>query len=368
MVDRCAAFPPHDQVLDATCLPVAYMAPPIIDTRYSSQSSDPLTRGDGVVSMPSSPMPWPKSPTLRLTGQTSTKEPVSTHAPLFFPSSSPDPLPKRRRAAATNSKVTVKEARVQALADRQRWREANRTRHRKSDTMRDLIMQWDTSLFAPNTGLLHKVHDTVNERLTSEMVTIEPREPSLADQLHPDRFGTVRFKRKVRSRYDPVQKWWEPLAEEICISEPTLVMVAGGEQVLRAVEDGSLADRISTNVPDHPQTQRLLLIIGLDTHLRHLRNQANRAFAAGVRQQIQGQGMATVIKHHEQAGEKVERALLQLQLQHRCHVVRAVTVDEAAEWLYAIASDVSFRPYKCVVPTNPGSCNLFLWHAARRRH
>ena len=159
MVDRCAAFPPHDQVLDATCLPVAYMAPPIIDTRYSSQSSDPLTRGDGVVSMPSSPMPWPKSPTLRLTGQTSTKEPVSTHAPLFFPSSSPDPLPKRRRAAATNSKVTVKEARVQALADRQRWREANRTRHRKSDTMRDLIMQWDTSLFAPNTGLLHKVHD-----------------------------------------------------------------------------------------------------------------------------------------------------------------------------------------------------------------
>ena len=165
-----------------------------------------------------------------------------------------------------------------------------------------------------------------------------------------------------------MQKWWEPLAEEICISEPTLVMVAGGEQVLRAVEDGSLADRISTNVPDHPQTQRLLLIIGLDTHLRHLRNQANRAFAAGVRQQIQGQGMATVIKHHEQAGEKVERALLQLQLQHRCHVVRAVTVDEAAEWLYAIASDVSFRPYKCVVPTNPGSCNLFLWHAARRRH
>ncbi|WFD18670.1 hypothetical protein MCAP1_000877 [Malassezia caprae] len=267
------------------------------------------------------------------------------HAPLFFPSSSPDPPPKRHRVATSTEKVSAKEARVRALAERQRWREANRTRHRKSDTMRDLIVQWDTSLFVPTTGLLHKAHDMVRERLTADMVTIEPREPSLAEQLHPDRFGTVRFKRKVRSRYDPAQKWWEPLAEEMCISEPTLVMVAGGEQVLDAVEDGSLANRIHATVSD-PQTQCLLLMIGLDAHLRHLRNQANRAFAAGVRQQLQSQGTATVTIPCDEASEKVERALLQLQLKHRCHVIRAVTVDEAAEWLYAIASDISFRPYK----------------------
>lgn len=291
------------------------------------------------------------------------------HAPLFFPSSSPpEPPSKRLRGINTNDKTSNKEARVQALAERQRWREANRTRHRKSDTMRDLIVQWDTSLFAPNTGLLHKVHHVIHERLTAEAVTIEPREPSLADQLHPDRFGTVRFKRKVRSRYDPVQKWWEPLDEEICISEPTLVMVAAGEQILGAVKDGSLADRIQMNVPDHPQTQRLLLMIGLDAHLRHLRSQANRAFAAGVRQQIQGQGTASVTIPHDQASDKIERALLQLQLRHRCHVVRAVTVEEAAEWLYAIASDVSFRPYKYVSLADPGSCSLCLWRVARPRH
>lgn len=248
---------------------------------------------------------------------------------------------------------------MKALVERQRWRDANRTRHRKSDTMRDLIVQWDTNLFATNTGLLHKVHDTFHERLTAEMVTIEPREPSLAEQLHPDRFGTLRFMRKVRSRYDPAQKWWEPLSEEICISEPTLVMVAGGEQVLGAVEDGSLVNRIRRTVPDYRQTQCLLLIIGLDAHLRHLRNQANRAFVAGVRQHIQGQGTTVTIPHY-QASENVERALLQLQLQHRCHVIRVVTVDEAVEWLYAIASDISFRPYKCVIQLTqaPAVCSL----------
>ncbi|WFD26356.1 hypothetical protein MNAN1_001337 [Malassezia nana] len=315
-------------------------------TEPSPSNPGPANVADNHI--PSSPTAWPRSPTLHVSGHSSTVDVGLTQVPLIHSNSpSPEPLTKRRRAPDTAKKASNKEERVQALSERQRWREANRTRHRKSDTMRDLIVQWDTSLFAPGTGLLCKVHDTIHERLSAEMVTVEPRDISLTERLQSHRFGIVRFKRKVRSRYDPVQKWWEPLDEETCVSESTIVMVAQGEQVLAAVEDGSLADRIHANTSGHDQSQRLLLVIGLEAHLRHLRNQANRAFAAGVRQHIQGQGpVASVTIPSDLASEKVERALLLLQIQHRCHVVRAATPEEAVEWLYAISSDVSFRPYK----------------------
>ena len=100
--------------------------------------------------------------------------------PLFFSSSpTPPPPPKRR---------PVK----RAPTEHQRWREANRVRRRRADTMRDLIVHMDTGLAEE---LWSDIYVQIRARLQDDEATLR-----LVPRTAP--MGRLVFERKVRSTYD----------------------------------------------------------------------------------------------------------------------------------------------------------------------
>ena len=243
--------------------------------------------------------------------------------PLFFSSSpTPPPPPKRR---------PVK----RAPTEHQRWREANRVRRRRADTMRDLIVHMDTGLAEE---LWSDIYVQIRARLQDDEATL---------RLVPRRAPMSRlvFERKVRSTYDPIQQLWEPLADEQIVREPTLVFVAAARHILDSTNDEVLAQMDECE-------QRILLIMGLESLLRQVRTRQNRDYAHSIRQRMQGHA-SDVQMPNDDTRERIERRLLQLQLEHQCHIVRLEKQEEAVEWVHALASDISIRPYKRIQSEAP---------------
>lgn len=297
------------------------------------------------------------SPTLLVRSQRQQVD-LECSSPLFLgdrtsPSPAPTPArPRSRRVRLTAEERARKHAeRVKELADRQRWREANRIRQRRSDTMQDLIIRFDAELAQ---DALASVMTPLREKLESDGATIQIEPPSLVRSAK--RFGMIVFERRVRSEYDPIQKLWAPLDEEQILRESTCLHIATSTALLQSINENKLADHIMNATPpalgtdvqvDEP-ARHVLVILGLDTHLQQQRNAKNRAYAEGVRHRMQsGQGAVTLrLPNEEDLRPKIEHALLQLQMLNNCHVVRVPQLNDAVNWLYSIACDVSIRPYK----------------------
>ena len=179
--------------------------------------------------------------------------------PLFFSSSpTPPPPPKRRPVKRTPT-------------EHQRWREANRVRRRRADTMRDLIVHMDTGLAEE---LWSDIYVQIRARLQDDEATLR-----LVPRTAP--MSRLVFERKVRSTYDPIQQLWEPLADEQIVREPTLVFVAAARHILDSTNDEVLAQMDECE-------QRILLIMGLESLLRQVRTRQNRDYAHSIRQRMQG--------------------------------------------------------------------------------
>ncbi|KAL4402949.1 double-strand break repair protein [Malassezia pachydermatis] len=122
--------------------------------------------------------------------------------------------------------------------------------------------------------------------------------------------------------------------------------VASAQQVITAIDNDSLQALFVTEMDNTAEArQNILLILGLDAWLKSQRTRENRAYAEEVRQRIQGQSNGSLSVPKDQHRD-VERMLLDLELRYCCHIIRVNTHEELSEWIYSIASDVSFRPYR----------------------
>ena len=228
------------------------------------------------LSSPPRPVDIQSSPTLEARTARRAAAPLD---PLFFSSSpTPPPPPKRR---------PVK----RAPTEQQRWREANRVRRRRADTMRDLIVHMDTGLAE---GLWSDIYVQIRARLQDDEATLR-----LVPRTAP--MGRLVFERKVRSTYDPIQQLWEPLADEQIVREPTLVFVAAARHILDTTNDEVLAQMDECE-------QRILLIMGLESLLRQVRTRQNRDYAHSIRQRMQGHA-SDVQMPNDDTRERIERRL-----------------------------------------------------------
>ncbi|WFD32197.1 hypothetical protein MSPP1_003240 [Malassezia sp. CBS 17886] len=241
---------------------------------------------------------------------------------------------------------------------KQRWREANRVRLRKSDTMRDLVIRVDAGLVTGESSALGCVFSELRTRWEADGASVHVAATRLAQQLDRDACcGTICFERRVRSRYDPVQKHWEPLDDERLLREAVLLVVLTAEQLVAALADGSLRTQIASATAAAPATgveradeteRRFVFVTGVDAHLHRLRTQRNRDYARDIRMRME-QGLnsqAVRVPTGNQLAGDIEDALMGLQLVERYYVVRPADAAEVIECLYAIACDVSIRPYK----------------------
>lgn len=320
-------------------------------TLSSSPAVTRLRRDDARESSPIV-LDVPTSPTLsaQVARASQARYPDPRLDPLVFSSSSPAPTPppppKRQARAQRHGLRAAKQAeRVQSAASRQRWREANRVRRRRADTMRDLIVHMDAALMQDG-GLLQDVYTQVRERLEDDEATVHvvPRATDCA------MLGSIAFERKVRSTYDPVQHVWEPLEREQVVREPTTVIVMDAKRLVNADGEADIMAELHTH--SDAKDQCIVLVLGLDALLKHVRSEQNRAYAERIRQRMDGHA-SQVHMPHDDTRTRIEQRVLTLQLVHACHVVQIAKRDEAVEWIHALACDVSIRPYKLLQAEAP---------------
>ncbi|WFD44968.1 hypothetical protein MPSI1_003643 [Malassezia psittaci] len=300
-----------------------------------------------------SPYLRPDSPTLAVRGQTKGAKGLMSPPPLFLDDTPTTPVqasrPRRTKLTA-EERAEKQERRLRELTERQRWRDANRVRQRRSDTMRDLIVRLDAGF---NHESLEFLVQPLREKLLSDEASVEFSPLSHSTK----KFGMIVFERRVRSRYDPVQKLWEPLDEEQVQREATCVHVTLPEELLKSIHRNDLVNQIAEAIPPEIQAdthvqkpaRHTLVIIGLDAYLQQQRSAQNRGYIESVRQRMQHAGAEArplKLPNKDDVRCKVDHAILQLQMLHGCHVVQVPELDDAIRWLHSIACDVSVRPYK----------------------
>ena len=326
-------------------------------TLSSPYAVEHVNNNDAQISSPSFPE-IQTSPTLLVhVARTCSAHEERQHVRSFRPNSlfleSPSPSPSRTQA--TNPRVqngqeqkAQLDTRFRSSIERQRWREANRKRRSRSDTMRDLIVYMDPTPVDPQTGVLGRFYQQLKTRILGDGACCLTCTASPLEHIGDKIIGRVMFERKARSKYDPVLQHWEPLEEEQVVQEPTVVFVMTAEQVWDSMTNESLMTSLKANEPRSTlgPLQRFVLVIGLDALFRRVRAKKNRTYAEMIRQRIEGNMTAQVQMPDDQTREHMEQRLLQLQLRHQCHVVRVTQAEEAVEWVYSIACDISIRPYK----------------------
>lgn len=297
---------------------------------------------------------------------------VATHLP---PPEDPAPSAEHARkdgAARKNATVRLtgeerarrKAERAATLAEaasrKRSWKEANRIRHRKSDTMGDIVVKVDATLVGGG-GALFGVFADLKTKLEADGAQVSVNETSLSSLLQAERLGGIRFERTVRALYNEALSVWEPLAVPHVVQDPTLLLVITGEQLIDMHGSERLVERLGdaclegTTGEESEPCRVLLAIIGLETYLRKQRQSKNRAYTQAMRRRMQDAeryDLAAPLTQLQQDDthlqQSVEQALVQLQLRYRYHVTRIPTLPDAVDWLYSIACDVSYRPYKCV--------------------
>jgi len=283
---------------------------------------------------------------------------------------------REAKRVRSGSRLTQAE-KARAAQERERWRAANRLRHRRADTMQDITVRIDAAALAEG-GVLDGMYDAVRVRMAEDGAAVHVDDASLAHSLAgTQRLVTASFVRRVTAEYDAARKLFEPLAAPRQVAESTLLLLLRADELLAALEDGSLHARIAAATlpdaaplcaePPREPVRRFLLVLGLDALLRQRRNAANRAYTQRVRERVQGGAPSGALQlPSADAHDMVEAALVDLQMRHRHHVVRVANQGDLVEWLHALTCDVSMRPYRCVYAActdAPGSCR----RSVRRR-
>ncbi|GAC71326.1 hypothetical protein PANT_2d00056 [Moesziomyces antarcticus T-34] len=280
---------------------------------------------------------------------------------------------KEAREAKAREREAAKAAKARLASEKKRFVEANRLRTSKSDTMRELIVDLDRTLFAKDMPLA-TCEQSIVARLVEEGATVHMCDSVVAPPL-------IRFRRKVKAEWSDERRHWVPLDEEQVRREPVTMVYVDAAEVVRLVGEGETAleawyadlERrlLAVNAGEvgsrGGEQQVFLICQGLVKYYSRLRANENRAYTARIRQQLAEGSNAEVAAEStgtRAAGRKgagsgdvpvqavVERALLQLKMMRRCYVIHAASLVDGVEWVHQLTGDVSLRPYKALRDTH----------------
>lgn len=282
---------------------------------------------------------------------------------------------KEAREAKAREREAAKAAKARLAAEKKRFIEANRLRTSKSDTMRELIVDLDRTLFAKDMPLA-TCEQSIVARLVEEGATVHMCDGVVAPPL-------IRFRRKVKAEWSDERRHWVPLDQEQVRREPVTMVYVDAAEVVRLVGEGETAleawyadlERrlVAVNAGEvgsrGGEQQVFLICQGLVKYYSRLRANENRAYTARIRQQLAEGSNADGSASTESAGTRaagrkgagsgdvpvqavVERALLQLKMMRRCYVIHAASLVDGVEWVHQLTGDVSLRPYKALRDTH----------------
>lgn len=165
--------------------------------------------------------------------------------------------------------------------------------------------------------------------------------------------GTVRFLRRVKAEWDPVAKRFNPLDAERLEWEPTLVVVTSVDRIVDRLAQNEdmflewLSD-IRLAVANAPDEQVFLLVRGLAKYHSKTVSIVNRTYRDNVSAALHDGDArpARADTSRRVTKDMVETQLLRAQIEEHVFVVLVDETEEIEDWLYNLAADVAFRPYK----------------------
>lgn len=160
--------------------------------------------------------------------------------------------------------------------------------------------------------------------------------------------NVVKWRRKVRSRYNDDLGLWEPLPLRIEDEKHALVILTADEFVKLALAD-DLESHVGKMVRHLGTHQIIYLLEGMLPWTRKNRNLRNRQFTSHVRSQEPttqtGRRRTTTVPEYVPE-EKIDDALLQLQVMHDVLIHHTTIPLETAQWIAVFTQHVSTVPYR----------------------
>ncbi|KAM0275138.1 hypothetical protein ACHAQH_007512 [Verticillium albo-atrum] len=167
----------------------------------------------------------------------------------------------------------------------------------------------------------------------------------------------VKWRRKVRSRFNDDLGLWEPMPLSIKDEVYTMVVITADEFVTLALgaEDADLEAHVSKTKQHFTGTQLIYLIEGLGPWIRKNRNLRNRQFVSAVLSQDTEAAPTSSQPNRRRKTpapkeyideDTVEDALLQLQVLHGALIHHTAAAVETAQWIAIFTQHISTVPYR----------------------
>lgn len=169
--------------------------------------------------------------------------------------------------------------------------------------------------------------------------------------------NVIRWRRKVKARWNPELDHWEPLEYMQIENERHVLCIMSAKEfvALAAVqhEEQDVETHVAKLKSAYEKCIPIYLIEGLQTWMRKNRTAENRAYQAKVLSQAQaGEASAGTHSKRRKAAveivdeDMIEDALLRLQVLNGCLVHHTMASVETAEWVANFTQHISTIPYR----------------------
>ncbi|KAJ4248688.1 hypothetical protein NW762_012526 [Fusarium torreyae] len=252
------------------------------------------------------------------------------------------------RTREKEARAAAKE--VEKVAKRRERQEAKEAKIREKERNAALAevnkLRTDKKVSTPE--MMVDIPSSLNPTLATELqAMLEPFDVQYTTWDSPVE-NVVKWRRKVRSRYNDDLGLWEPIPLRLEDERHVLVAMTADEFVKLALDDEipSHTAKMQRHFADH---HMVYLIQGLTPWMRKNRNLRNRQFATTVR--AQDAATSTAGRRNKPTEgyvpeETIEDALLQLQVMHDALIHHTMTSMETAEQILTFTQHISTIPYR----------------------
>ncbi|KAG4306228.1 hypothetical protein PORY_000216 [Pneumocystis oryctolagi] len=156
----------------------------------------------------------------------------------------------------------------------------------------------------------------------------------------------ISWKRKVVAEYDEKLGYFVPIPETIRTEKHILVYMKASE-LLKIKSDSCMDELVKQLTKEFPDSKIIYMIESIDALLRKIKNSRNRRYISAIRANIETNNSEPIsIQSDEIDDEQIENMMLRLQLVHNAFIVNTSSIENSAEWIYILTSDISTIPYK----------------------
>ena len=176
--------------------------------------------------------------------------------------------------------------------------------------------------------------------------------------------NVIRWRRKVKAKWNPELDYWEPLEHMHIENEEHVMCILSAKEFVALAMGQHEEQDVETHVAKLKSAYEycipIYLIEGLHLWMRKNRDAENRAYQAKVLSQAQADEAPAGNQPKRKKPpveivdeDMIEDALLRLQVMNGCLVHHTMTSVETAEWVATFTQHISTIPYKYSSPPSP---------------